>query len=383
MFSPIDFIKRRQKLMNLIPLNKVNIVIHGRKMLKRSHTIPIPVSQTSDMLYLTGYERNDGMLIICKDGNKNVSKLFLPPPSKEEEFFGGFRTKFDDAKKISGVDSVLPICDINDHLDALRGEILCSFPPHQSVTHSFKPLGPYIDLLKVIKSPQEIELIKRASMISIEGHKEVHSLIKPGMTEKQAEYIFLKKCVDLGATGFAYPVIAASGSNALCLHYIENNCKIKDGTVFKMDAGCEFHHYSSDITTTIPIGKIPKMQMDAIEMTRMVKDNLVRMAKEHQFVSLEHIHYTSENMFIKYLKEFNIDVSRSDLRRIYKHACSHFIGIDVHDCDSLPFNHKLERGNVFSIEPGLHFSPDCGLVLPPDLVGLGCMFEDTVCLDHI
>ena len=46
----------------------------------------------------------------------------------------------------------------------------------------------------------------------------------------------------------AYVPVVASGSNALIIHYTDNNRIMKDGELVLVDAGCELHGYASDIS---------------------------------------------------------------------------------------------------------------------------------------
>jgi Xaa-Pro aminopeptidase len=58
---------------------------------------------------------------------------------------------------------------------------------------------------------------------------------------------------DNGASGVAYNSIIGGGVNACILHYVENNCQLKDGDLILIDAGAEYQGYASDITRTFPV----------------------------------------------------------------------------------------------------------------------------------
>ena len=57
----------------------------------------------------------------------------------------------------------------------------------------------------------------------------------------------------LGAQFLAYPPVVAAGNNANTIHYIQNTGLVEEGDMVLMDAGCEYHGYTSDITRTWPI----------------------------------------------------------------------------------------------------------------------------------
>ena len=56
----------------------------------------------------------------------------------------------------------------------------------------------------------------------------------------------------LGAEGFAYPAIVASGTNGLTLHYTRNSGAVSRSELLLVDAGASFHGYASDVTRTWP-----------------------------------------------------------------------------------------------------------------------------------
>ena len=379
-----DYTERRIKLFNLLKNKNASILIYGRKALKRMPTVQYPFNQFSDLFYLTGYSRPGGALTIHEKDGKPYSTLYLPPRIPYEEFWEGFRTSFEDAQKLSGVDAVLPTSELENWI-APRFQspynIFSSRPPHQKAhSANFRSIGQYIDILRIIKSPKEISLIKKACEISKIAHKISLSIAKPGVSESVVASRFKLECIERGATGFAYPIVAASGKNALSLHYIENNTIMKNGDCLMMDAGCEYMNYASDFTRTVPIGKVSEAHSDLLDMIDEIKNILVRKSKLGQIYSLGHLHHLSEQMMLKGLSQFNLNLNLNKLREYYPHGVSHWIGLDVHDCDTIGYDFKLRKGCVFSVEPGIYF-PENASDIPKELRGIGCRFEDTVIIE--
>ena len=84
---------------------------------------------------------------------------------------------------------------------------------------------------------------------------------RPGVREHELEaminYTFRRR----GGTGPGYTSIVGAGANATILHYIENRGAIADGDLVLVDAGCEYDHYTADITRTWPAnGRFPPTQ---------------------------------------------------------------------------------------------------------------------------
>ena len=116
MISSKEFIERRNNLIKLLPEKNNLILIFGRDYIKRIPTVPFPFHQTSDLIYLSGYDKPNGILAIFKKNNIEKSILFLPEPNLEIEIWEGFRMKFKEAQKLSGVDLVLPLNEFKNCL---------------------------------------------------------------------------------------------------------------------------------------------------------------------------------------------------------------------------------------------------------------------------
>lgn len=381
MLTASDFILRRARLFDSLQNAGAKVIIYGREPLKRIPSVLYNFHQFSDLLYLTGYDRAGGALTLEVRDSKLYSTLFLPQRNRTEELWNGIRTSFPDAQELSGVDRVRPITELEDWVVKNTGTcpIFFSCPPQQQPhSRTFKSLTPYIDALRWVKDEKERALIKRACEITKRAFSEVSP--QPGDLEGVLAAQFQHRAAHHGATGLAYPIVAASGDNALCLHYLENNTVMKEGRTVMMDAGCEYHHYASDFTRTFPIGRIPSAHLDLLEMVSSAKDELIARVRAGRIFNLAHLHQQAEQMLARGLRGFGVRAEGLAIRRFFPHGVSHWIGLDVHDCDTVSHTLPFKRGCVFSVEPGLYFAHD-DRNAPEELKGLGCRFEDTVILD--
>ena len=89
-------------------------------------------------------------------------------------------------------------------------------------------LSPLLSELRLIKSAEELENLKRACDITVEGHKSAMEFTKKDMYEYQIEAEMEKTFYDLGAERLGYPSIVASGDNACILHYSTNREKVEN-----------------------------------------------------------------------------------------------------------------------------------------------------------
>jgi len=89
----------------------------------------------------------------------------------------------------------------------------------------------------VIKSPEEINVLRYVCMISSEAHKAVMKSVRPGMAEYKAEATFMHYVYDMGGCRHvSYTCICGSGLNSAVLHYghagAPNNKIIWDGDMW-------------------------------------------------------------------------------------------------------------------------------------------------------
>lgn len=126
-------------------------------------------------------------------------------------------------------------------------------------------LQPAINACRVIKDSHEIDLIKKANLISAAAHTAVLSNLLTFTNETQVEAKYIDVCVAHGAKHQAYEVIAGSGPNAAILHYVKNDEDFGDSQLMCFDAGAEWQNYASDVTRSFPLsGKWPSVESKQI-----------------------------------------------------------------------------------------------------------------------
>ncbi len=118
--------------------------------------------------------------------------------------------------------------------------------------HEYGRLAPIMNELRIIKSPIEIELIKKACSITRKAFMRALKFIRPGVWEYEIEAEIYHEFLKNGSRGPAYEPIIASGPDTCVLHYVKNDKKITDGYLVLMDLGAEYAGYASDVTRTVP-----------------------------------------------------------------------------------------------------------------------------------
>ncbi|MBQ4337239.1 MAG: aminopeptidase P family protein, partial [Lentisphaeria bacterium] len=116
-----------------------------------------------------------------------------------------------------------------------------------------KNIAPVISGLRAVKTPEELECIRKAGDVTINALRGMLQSAKPGEMEYQWAADFEHGVARAGQR-LAFTTIAAAGENAVMLHYSDNNCAAKDGDLILFDVGAECGHYSADVSRTFPVG---------------------------------------------------------------------------------------------------------------------------------
>lgn len=237
-----------------------------------SGKIPYVFRQSSDFYYLTGCLEPDSVLLLTIDeGGVVQSSLFMRPKDPHAELWDGPRTGPDFAVHLFGVTSAHPIESfekmINQSISQLNKPHLW-FDLKQSelpeVTEAMLqacnressrllPVYTFLENMRLIKSPAEMQLMRRTCQIASESFNEVMAETRPGQSEHQLYASIDFKCRLRGASYLAYPPVVAAGKNATVIHYVNNTQLLQPQELLLMDAGCEYGGYTSDITRTWPV----------------------------------------------------------------------------------------------------------------------------------
>jgi Xaa-Pro aminopeptidase len=228
--------------------------------------------------------------------------------------------------------------------------------------------------LRAIKSPAEIALIRKASNASIAGQLAGMRAIKPEVRERTVAGVELAKMMEDGCERASYPPIVASGPNSTTLHYSENSRTMQAGDLVVIDAAGEYSMYASDITRTMPVGghfTARQREIYGIVLGAQRAAAAAFVAGTSKINDPEHKRPDSlDTVAFDYINAHGKDLHGQPLGQYMIHGIGHLVGIDVHD--SWDYGRPLEKGMVFTIEPGIY--------LPEE--GFGVRIEDTYYVDE-
>ena len=384
-------------------------IIPGAREATRSNDTNYRFRQDSDFFYLTGFEEPDAIAVI-KPGETHEYSLFVRPRDPEREIWDGRRAGVEGAKSEFGAQEALPIDKFDEKLPEILNdaEILyyrlgVNRDLDDKIIHEIarmrslnrKPIHPpetiidpatIVHELRVIKSPEELEIMQRAADIAAEAHVEAMKAVRPGMREYEVEALIEQIFRRHGAAAPAYTSIVGAGANATVLHYINNDGELRDGELVLIDAGAEYKGYASEITRTFPInGRYAKAQREIYDLVlkaQMSCVDMVRPGVTHEQLKQHSIEVLTEGMVELGLLQGKPEQLIKDKKyeKFYMHGLGHMLGIDVHDVGRYYFGKEsraLEPGVVMTIEPGIYVAPDTKDV-PEQYLGIGVRIEDDV-----
>jgi len=404
-FSADDFAARRKRV--LAELDGSALVLDSRTNAPGGR-----YRADSELFYLTGVTEPGAVAVLRPGGEDGDFVLFVRPRNAEEELWSGERLGPERAGEVFGADKTHGSDVLSEHLPKLLAgaenvyfRIGTDSPVQSLVVGALqaarlrgarKGVGPrgivdpgrLLDPLRLVKSPEELEHMRRAATITIEAFTEMFGAVRPGVGEWELEGILNGAFRRKGARGPAYPTIVASGANACVLHYEDNDCRVQDGDLVLVDAGAEVDHYVCDITRTFPVsGSFTAAQRALYDLVLDAHDQAMEGIRPG--VTVESIHHTARDVLVEGFLDLGIlDGDKADVigteayKPFYPHQTAHWLGLEVHDVGdyaSSGVSRVLEPGMVLTVEPGLYF-PGLGegSGVPEEYVGVGIRIEDDV-----
>lgn len=346
--------------------------------------------QTNSFYYLCGVENFHAYLIL--DGRNRQVTLYLPRVRGRDDTRVLSLNDTTRVKQRTGVDRVMDA----DVLDRINARIIYTpFSPAENQGQSrwelinanrkrasdywdgavsrenhfiallktrnpraeIKDLTPILDELRTIKSPREIELIRRASRLAALGIKAAMRSTRPGVCEYQldavARYVFLVN----GAKLEAYRSITASGvENTSDGHYYFNSSRLREGDLVLMDFAPDYGYYVSDIGRMWPVnGKFQPWQRELCQLILTYHKEILKRIQPG--VTPTQIMAEAKEVMDPILDKtpFSKPAYEKAVRKMIDTGggvFSHMVGMAVHDVGRY-FSKPLQPGLVFAVDPQL------------------------------
>jgi len=392
------YIKNRKNFMAQMEPKSI-AVFNSNDIYPISADSTMPFQQARDILYLSGVDQEESILLLFPDAvdPKNREVLFLKETNEHIAVWEGEKLTKDRAFEVAGIKTVYWLQEFdkvffelmtqaetvyfntNEHYrqavetqtreDRFIAKTKAQFPAHR-----WAKSNTILQRLRSLKDPIELELMQKACDITEKGFRRILNFVKPGVMEYNIEAELMHEFLNNRSRGFAYTPIIASGNNANVLHYIENNQECKAGDLILMDVGAEYANYSSDMSRTIPVsGKFTKRQKEVYSAVNRVKNEATKLLVPGTIWKEYHVEVgkimTSELIGLGLLDKADVKNENPDwpaYKKYFMHGTSHHIGLDTHDYGILW--EPMQPNMVFTVEPGIYIPAE----------GFGIRLEDDV-----
>jgi len=376
-----------------------------------SRDVDYEYRQDSDLLYLTGVEQSETILVLVPGSPQRSEVLFITPSNPRQEHYVGKYLSKEDARAQTGIDTIfytsefdafltatfnrrgygLPQGEGRDFHDydgffkaldqgtarvALRLEdtpginepltdeyVFANRVRERLLGGRIMNLAPLVHGLRQVKTAYEQRVLIESVDISSEAHVAGMRAARPDRFEREVESAIESVYLARGAMAPGYPSIVGSGPNSTTLHYSASSRRMNEGDLLLVDAAANYKGQTGDITRTYPVsGRFTPQQREIYELVLSAQNAAMKAARiGGKTVDIER---ASEAVIKNGLLKLGLitDATGAQFRTWYTHGICHWIGMDVHDVGD--YDRPLEAGMAFVIEPGLYIRPEALEQLP-------------------
>lgn len=218
----------------------------------------------------------------------------------------------------------------------------------ESVDVKFVNGKPILEEMRMIKDEEEIANLRMAAHITDESFEELLKFIKPGIKEidisNKMNEIFKAKGADVGFT------MVCSGPNSSYPHYAGDQRVIQEKDIIILDWGCKYNNMCADMSRTVFVGGISEEEKKIYDI--VLKSQLAGEAAAVEGAYIPDIDRASRQI-----------IEEEGYGDYFFTRLGHGIGYSVHEAPDIKASNKrnLEKGMVFSIEPGIYIAGKVGM----------------------
>jgi Xaa-Pro aminopeptidase len=211
-------------------------------------------------------------------------------------------------------------------------------------------VGDLVEPLRAVKSPDEIQRIRRAAEIADGALRDVMEQGLIGRTELEVAGALEASMRDHGADGASFESIVAAGAHGARPHAQPRPVKIGAGELVVIDWGAQLDGYCSDCTRTLATGDPGESAQAAYELVR-----------EAQLAGLEAVRAGVRGRDADSAARKVIDGGGQGEH--FGHGLGHGVGLEIHEGPRLSQRSEsvLESGNVVTVEPGVYLAGEFGV----------------------
>ncbi|XPV67935.1 MAG: M24 family metallopeptidase [Halarcobacter sp.] len=235
----------------------------------------------------------------------------------------------------------------------------------------FKEKENFSKLKRIIKSDEEIKILKKASQIGRSGFKELAKYISKNgfrLSEKELHFKAIEKMSAIGKYSLSFDPIVAINQNAAKPHALPTNKKLKLNDLILVDAGVKYKRYCSDRTCT------SNANFEKFSFKREQKFKNKKHQKIYDIVykaQLNAIEKARVGMKASKVDQLTRDIIvKTGYGKYFVHSTGHGVGLDIHEFPNINSRSDIiiEDNMVFTIEPGIYLPNEFGIRIEDTVV---------------
>ncbi len=377
--------------------------------------------QDSTMLYFFGLDYAGLAAVIDVDEDREI--VFGNELTIDDIVWTGTQPSLRDKCEPVGISDVLPMNELKSYIDKAhaKGQLVHFLPPYRGdhrvwlwellgiepAAQSGLASVPFIKAIvkqRNYKDEEEIRLIEESVDLSTEMHLAAYRTVRPGIHESEVAAAVEEVACRHG-NALAFPTIATVQGQVLHNHGFIHD--LKEGDIFLLDAGAETKtHYAGDLSSSMPVGeRFTDRQAEVYNIH--LRSFYAAVDKLQLGVPFREAHIAAATEIARGMKELGLmkgDPAEAAecgaYALFFPCGLGHMVGLDVHNMENLgeqyvgyadgqvkskQFGFKslrlarpLEKGFVFTVEPGIYFIPEL-----MDKWQAEHQFEDFICYDKL
>jgi len=207
-----------------------------------------------------------------------------------------------------------------------------------------------VEAMRLIKSPREMDLLRKAARIADEAFSALLPFIRPGVREGDLARKLEDLLVEKGADGLSFPTIVASGPNGSNPHYMGTDRLLCEGDPVVIDFGCTYRGYCSDTTRTVFVGKATEEDREIYRI--VLEANLAGEAAVREGATAQEVDRAARAV-----------IEKAGYGEYFINRTGHGIGVAVHEAPYIMEGNLqvLKKGMAFSVEPGIYIPGRLGI----------------------
>jgi Xaa-Pro aminopeptidase len=321
------------------------------------------VAYSPNLRYLSGFTGSNGALLILPEG----STLFTDPRYKiQAAQEATCKIRISKGPLVVDVLAALGKARVKrigyeparmtcDTFESIRSRL--------PLRASLEPVTGWIEELRMVKSAEELALIRRSVETNSRAFEQTVARVKPGIRENDLAAELEYRMRRLGAEKASFETIVAAGVRSALPHAQPTAARLGTGDLVVVDMGAFQNGYASDMTRMLSVGA------PAATVKRMYRAVL-----EAQLAAIDAVRPGVTTVSVDAAARRVL--AGHGLDHVFIHSTGHGLGLEIHEPPRLGKRdrHRLRPGMAITIEPGAYIEGFGGVRIEDTVVvtGTGC-----------